>query len=121
MRGGEAGTCALMDPTCMCTTTRQRSVESVSQPVRVQETRGGGQALAASFEVVFIAVRILVLIMVAWSSLLTAAADVRATMPRRAARVTRAGVVFILWKEGVEGSGSIIVRLHVYSANFVAV
>ena len=66
----------------------QAAERGVSQPVRVQETRGG-QARAPSFttSVVFILARILVLIMDAWSSLLTAAADVQATMPRRAASV----------------------------------
>ena len=76
----------------------QAAERGVSQPVRVQESRGGGQARAPSFEVVFMDVRILVLIMVAWSSLLTAAADVQKTMPRRAA-----GVIFICDGRNEEG------------------
>ena len=65
----------------------QAAERGVSQPVRVQEIRGGQARAPFSTSVVFIPVRILVLIMVAWSSLLTAAADVQATMPRRAASV----------------------------------
>ena len=66
----------------------QEAERGVSLSVRVQETRGGQEAREPfSTSVVFIPVRILVLIMVAWSSLLTAAADVQATMPRRAASV----------------------------------
>ena len=65
----------------------QAAERGVSLPVRVQETRGGQARAPFTASVVFIPVRILVLIMVAWSFLLTAAADLQATMPRRAASV----------------------------------
>ena len=39
-RGGEAGTCDLMDPTCMCTT-NQAAKRGVSQPVRANKRARG--------------------------------------------------------------------------------